>query len=67
MKKIKIKEYILKIDFAGDSNYSFQVYKPRKMWFPIQLWTETIHRNHIINYNETAETIVLNYEKNLQK
>lgn len=68
--KYNYKGYTIKSTFVGDSItpvYLYKVYKPRKHWFPILVWKETLHRENISNYKATAEEVVLNYEKDLAR
>ena len=70
MKEYRARGYIVKIIFVGDpsdSFFRFKLYKPRKRWFPVKLWTETIHRDHISHYKETCELVIRNYEEDANR
>lgn len=70
MKKIEHKGYLFKIKFVGDAItpiYEFKMYKKKNFLFKEYLWKEIIHRNEIISYRKSCDTVINEYMKEMRR
>lgn len=64
---------IVRVTFWGDAItpvYYFDVLKPgKRLWWKSyrRVWRESIHREDIVHYRTTADKVVANYKRNLER